>query len=263
MATNRLFLMLYFLLEKGTATAPELAAHFEVSVRRIYRDIDILSAAGVPIYATQDKGGGISIPNNFVLNKSLVSEEEQTQILMALQGIGIIDDVNTNSVLSKLSTLFKKQNINWIEIDYSDWNRDSNSNFNTLKQAIFGQNRVEFIYFSAKGEPTDRQAEPLKLVFRNKDWYLYAYCCLRNDYRFFKLSRIKKLTITTLSFTRIAPARVFEHSNPHDEQPITITLLFDKKMAHRVYDHFDNITAKEDGNLLVKVRISNMKNIYN
>jgi len=81
MAENRLFQMVYLLLKKRNMTAPELAKHFEVSVRTIYRDIDILSAAGIPVFTMQGKGGGIFIQENFVLNKSLISEQEQKQIL--------------------------------------------------------------------------------------------------------------------------------------------------------------------------------------
>lgn len=80
MAKNRLFQILFILLENGNTTAPDLAARFEVSVRTIYRDIDILSAAGVPVYTIQGKGGGIFIQKNYVLNKSLISEQEQNQI---------------------------------------------------------------------------------------------------------------------------------------------------------------------------------------
>ena len=85
MKENRYFQMIYLLLDKGQMTAPELADYFEVSFRTIYRDIDILSSAGIPIYATQGKGGGIAIQDSYVLKKSLLSEQEQKQILMALQ----------------------------------------------------------------------------------------------------------------------------------------------------------------------------------
>ena len=85
--------MVYLLLEKGTMTAPQLAAYFEVSVRTIYRDIDILSAAGIPIYASQGRGGGISIQDNYVLKKSMLSQEEQKHILMALQSMQVIEAV--------------------------------------------------------------------------------------------------------------------------------------------------------------------------
>lgn len=61
MQMNRLFQIVYYLLENGKSSAPELAKKFEVSTRTIYRDLDTISAAGIPIYATQGKGGGISL----------------------------------------------------------------------------------------------------------------------------------------------------------------------------------------------------------
>ena len=87
MQESRLFRIVYYLLDKGKSTAPELAEKFEVSVRTIYRDIDIISSMGIPVYAMQAKGGGITLLDNFVLDKSLLSTREKEQILMALQGI--------------------------------------------------------------------------------------------------------------------------------------------------------------------------------
>lgn len=109
MKENRYFQMIYLLLDKGQMTAPELADYFEVSIRTIYRDIDILSSAGIPIYATQGKGGGIAIQDSYVLKKSLLSEQEQKQILMALQGIRVLEDEQINMLLSKLSGVFQRQ----------------------------------------------------------------------------------------------------------------------------------------------------------
>ena len=85
MQINRLFEIIYLLLNKKLTTASELAEYFEVSVRTIYRDIDTLSSAGIPIYALQGKGGGISLLDNYVLDKSVLSEREQNEILFALQ----------------------------------------------------------------------------------------------------------------------------------------------------------------------------------
>lgn len=81
MKNNRLFRILYYVLGKGKVTAKELADKFEVSVRTIYRDIDSISGAGIPIYATQGKGGGIEIAEDFVLSKSFLSENEKQQIM--------------------------------------------------------------------------------------------------------------------------------------------------------------------------------------
>lgn len=107
MRDSRLFRILYYILEKGKVTANELSEKFEVSVRTIYRDIDVISSAGIPIYATQGKGGGIEIADDFVLKKSLLSEKEQEQILVALKGLEGINKQYENELLTKLSAFSK------------------------------------------------------------------------------------------------------------------------------------------------------------
>ena len=73
MIESRLFKIIYHLMEKGQATAPELAEKFEVSVRTIYRDIDRISGAGVPVYSVAGRSGGIRLLDRFVREKSLLS----------------------------------------------------------------------------------------------------------------------------------------------------------------------------------------------
>lgn len=79
MQINRLFEIIYILLDKKTVTANELAKKFEVSSRTIYRDIEILSGAGIPIYTTKGKGGGISILDNFILDKWLYQRKNKVR----------------------------------------------------------------------------------------------------------------------------------------------------------------------------------------
>ena len=83
MKDNRLFRILYYILEKEKVTANELADKFEVSVRTIYRDIDSISSVGVPIFTTQGKGGGIKIDNEFILNKSLFDKNEKESLFFS------------------------------------------------------------------------------------------------------------------------------------------------------------------------------------
>ena len=260
MKENRYFQMIYLLLEKGSMTAPELADYFEVSVRTIYRDIDILSSAGIPVYATRGKGGGISIQDNFVLKKSILSEQEQTQILMALQGIRIVGDEYTRTLLSKLSSVFQKQNVNWLEIDFSSWTKSGagKDNFQKLQSAIFKSKIVAFHYYSGKGEVIKRVVEPLKLVFKSTDWYLYGYCSTRNDFRFFKLTRIRNLEITNDEYVRSIPEQIFVEEEKFEMETVKVTLLFDKSMSFRVYDKFDDeVTENQDGSLLVETVMPN------
>ncbi len=165
MVDNRLFQMLFILLEKGSVTAPELAEHFEVSVRTVYRDIDILSSAGVPVYTAQGKGGGIFIQENYVLNKSLLSEAEQKQILLSLQGLSVIDEENTKSLLVRLGGIFQKKNVNWIEVDFSEWSKKSEDTFHVLQSAIFQSRIVGFTYHSGKGQSEDRSLRIAAEIF--------------------------------------------------------------------------------------------------
>lgn len=188
MEQGRLFKIVYHLLDKGRATAPELAEKFEVSVRTIYRDLDAISAAGIPIYTVQGKGGGIFILPEFVLEKSLLTPQEKEQILMALQGLAAAEDSRTDELLTKLGGLFRVQGANWIEVDFSDWHKNTAGAelFDELKRAVFSCRRVSFSYFAGEGGGTVRTVEPVKLIFKSKDWYLYGFCLLRNDYRFFQ-----------------------------------------------------------------------------
>ena len=187
MRESRLFRIVYYLLQNGKATAPELAQKFEVSIRTIYRDIDSISSAGIPIYATQGKGGGISILNDYTLDKSLLSEQEQEQMLTALQGMIATTEENSNELLTKLSGLFQINSTNWIEVDFSDWahRTPQQDTFNIIKEAIFQKRIISFCYFSGKGNKEKRNVRPIRLVFKSKSWYLYSFCRLRNDYRFF------------------------------------------------------------------------------
>lgn len=265
MKENRYFQMIYLLLDKGQMTAPELADYFEVSIRTIYRDIDILSAAGIPIYATQGKGGGIAIQDSYVLKKSLLSEQEQKQILMTLQGIRVLEDEQINMLLSKLSGVFQRQQGNWLEIDFSTWTKSGagKHNFQLLQSAIWKSRIVSFSYYSGKGEQTKRIIEPHKLVFKTSDWYLYGYCTLRKDFRFFKLTRIRDLKLQDAEYMRETPEHIFERSDEFEMKTVQVTLLFDAGMSHEVYEKFDEeVSEQEDGSLLVTTILPDNELLY-
>lgn len=158
MQESRLFRIVYHLLDKGQATAPELAEKFEVSVRTIYRDIDALSGAGVPIYAEAGRNGGIHLMNDFVLDKAVLSEEEKQEILTALQSINSTNNIGNNQTLQKLSAIFNISSENWLEVDFSRWGNKGTDNekFDFLKSAIIHQRRVKIIYANSCGVMTIR-----------------------------------------------------------------------------------------------------------
>ena len=265
MKNNRLFKILYYVLEKGKVTANELAEKYEVSIRTIYRDIDVLSSAGIPIYATQGKGGGIEIADNFVLKKSFLSENEQEQILIALKGLELTNKEYENELLTKLTALFKTKNTNWIEVDFTNWQRSKSYDelFKDIKSAIINKNIVRFIYFSSNKKETSRKVKPIRLLFKGWAWYVYAFCLSRNDFRYFKLSRIKEFEILPNTFEDDFDSIVLKKEIEYEET-VFVKVKFDRKMAFRVYDEVSSaIEEDEDGNLYATIELPNDYNLYN
>ena len=264
MRDSRLFRILYYVLEKGKVTANELSEKFEVSVRTIYRDIDVISSAGIPIYATQGKGGGIEIVDDFVLKKSLVSEKEQEQILVALKGLEGINKQYENELLTKLSAFFKIKNTNWIEVDFTNWQRGNEYDelFNDIKSAIINKNIISFTYFSSNEKETSREAKPIRLLFKGWDWYVYTFCLLRNEFRYFKLSRIRDLKILDENFEESFEDVVLIKKMEYKDT-VHVKLKFDRKVAFRVYDEMGDIKEDEEGNLYAEIELPNDYNLYN
>lgn len=257
MKNDRLFKILYTLLEKGSITAPELAGILEVSVRTVYRDIEVLSMAGVPVYTTTGKGGGISLISGYTFDKALLSDKEQDQILFAIQSLQAADQ-QMGTLLSKLGAVFQKHHSNWIEVDFSRWGfgRQDNQRFELLKTAILDKYVLQINYCGVSGETSQREIKPVKLIFKDKNWYLQAFCLKAEDFRLFKVSRIIDLYLTDVHFSEdFSDAPPIEAEAPPGFCT-TLKLRFSPELAFRVYDEFDrnSIQKQLDGSFLVTVK---------
>jgi len=263
MQINRLFEIIYILLDKKSVTAGELAQRFEVSTRTIYRDVDILSGSGVPIFMTKGKGGGIRLLDNFVMDRFVLSEQEQQEILSALQGLGAMNYPETEKVLLKLSSIFNKNSKNWIEVDFSGWSGDEEK-WNTIKFAILNRKVITFVYYNRYGEKTIRQVMPLQLKFKEKNWYLKAFCMNKQSERTFKLSRIKALQITGEKFEEIPEDAEDWPGSTGFNNIVTLRLKIDSSQAYRVYDEFEEsqVEKEEDGNFIVTVSFMEDEWVY-
>ena len=259
MKNDRLFQILYLLLEQQTCTAPQLAEKLEVSVRTIYRDIDALCRSGVPVTCRAGKGGGVAVMPGFTLNKTLLSEDEQNQILFAVQSLQVAGG-ETQALAQKLSAVFQKTDTNWIEVDFSRWGyaHTDTVRFDLLRQGILQKELLRLRYCGASGETTQRDIEPMRLVFKDKAWYLQAFCRKAGDFRTFKISRIETLAATGEHFCpRPGPLPPVETQTFGPCGLVEVSLLFDAGVAYRVLDDFehDSITRQPDGTLLVQTEI--------
>lgn len=253
MQESRLFKIVYYLLNKGRTTAAELAGKFEVSVRTIYRDIDALSEAGIPIYAETGRNGGISLMDEFVLDRVLLSEGERQEILAALQSLSAVGNAFDKSALDKLTAIFRLPSENWYEVDFSRWGEVTRDNekFETLKKAVVCHRCVRICYVGAYKAGSARTIRPLKLLYKSRAWYVKAYCTEKQDFRLFKLSRILSWELLEEAFE---PMVFPEPSAGEAEEGLPpVVLRFPGEMAYRVYDEFEGgqIQVQEDGDLLV------------
>lgn len=269
MQNNRLFEIVYLLMDRRTITSKELAEYFEVSTRTILRDVETLSMAGVPIYTTKGKNGGISILDGYVLNKTTLSEEDQVQIIAALQGLSVTDQYTADSLLRRLGALFKRTEDHWIEVDYSRWgnSRIDREKFELLKNAIISKRAISFEYFSPIKKSAKRTVYPLKLIFKSRSWYIQGYCLLRNNYRTFRIGRIKNLELLEETFdqNQFSPPSIDEVDTDSNIKMVDLKLRFPKEAASTIYDQFEECTTveEENGNYIVSVELPEGEWLYN
>ena len=252
MSDNRLFKMLYYLLDKERATAPELAAEFEVSTRTIYRDVEALSSAGIPIYAEPGRNGGVYLLQDFILDRAILSENEKQEILTAIQSIFATGYTGEKELLTKLSAIFNVNTGNWLEVDFSRWGKRiyDNSKFEILKTAVIQCREVKIVYENSNSRRSTRIVQPLKISYKSKEWYLKAFCMKKQGFRIFKLNRILELELLENTFV---PRPYPEEKNNLQQTYPQIVLLFSEAIAYRVYDEFDEseIEYQKNGDLIV------------
>lgn len=257
MQVNRLFEIVYILMDRDRVTAGELSKHFEVSVRTIYRDVEALSASGIPIYMSKGKNGGISLLPGYILNKSVLSDSEKDNILVALKSMNIMDDQSVSATLTKLSGLFGKYNSGYIDIDFGDWGNFIKETYELSKEAILTHHIMEFEYIASNYGRTLRRVEPYVLWFKDKSWYLKAFCLGKHEPRLFKLSRMKNVRITDDIFIPLHEDRMNDFViDPQDIDKSDIKLYIDKECEYRVLDEFkpDDVEKLENGDFKVTLR---------
>ena len=209
MKLDRLLSIVVILLNKDRVSAKELASRFEVTTRTIYRDIDSINMAGIPIISYPGNDGGFGIMENFRLERHIFTEEDIIEVLSALKGMtGLIQSERIRSAADKFANMIEgKKNTDFFDdgiiIDINPWGSKSriDSDFRTIYSAILSRKKLSFSYSDYNGKCSSRTVEPISLVFKAYSWYLYSYCLERNDYRIFRLSRIKKISVLKDTFT--------------------------------------------------------------
>ncbi|MFF2157263.1 helix-turn-helix transcriptional regulator [Paenibacillus chitinolyticus] len=272
MKLERLMTITILLLNRKRVQAQELADQLEVSLRTIYRDLDSLGQAGIPIVSYTGMEGGYEIMDSFRLDRQLLSFDELTALSTALRGLEstkAYERSNMDLLLSKVGAMVAQAEQgragegDRIHIDFTPWknSEEDQSRYNSLRQAVNDRKLIRFRYTSRTGDEQKREVEPMALVLKNYAWYLHGYCRLRGDYRIFKLTRIRELDIQTGTFIRRAESLAqlndrWKKPEIHEaNEAIAVVLQFKASAAVSVMDHFDekDIERLPDGQLIVRM----------
>ncbi len=267
MKLDRMMSILVVLLRKERVRAKDLAEMFNVSERTILRDVDAISLAGIPIVTYQGANGGIGIAEGYRLDRSILTPDDMASIIAMLRGVaGTMPDTRHEILMQKLlnTQTAAQQDVldsksKQLVIDLSPWGgygpvRDR---LTVIRGAIENHRVIGFGYVDPEGARTHRRVEPCSVVLKGQKWYLYGFCRLRQDFRFFKLTRMRELEILDEKFSpRDASLKKLPEDNEWKgmDKTIQLELVFEKEMEGIIDEWFgDEMVKDPSGRIMVKV----------
>lgn len=264
---DRLLHMVIVLLNRRRVRAKELADLFGVSVRTVYRDMDTLCQAGIPLVTCQGINGGIGIMDGYRLDTTVMTDDEWASVMLALKSLSSSHaHPLTQAVLDKIKALVPAHRqehfrikSDSVLIDLSPWESDKRleEKIALFRQAIESSRLVAFTYSSTKGETMRRRAEPHTLVLKWQNWYLYGYCLERQAFRLFKLSRMKETEVLAETFCRkdiqtdcLPWTKEWNESG----RMVEIVMRFAPQLRAMAEDRFgiDQVSTNEQGDAIVR-----------
>ena len=265
MKVDRLVSMILVLLEKERVGAQELADMFEVSPRTIYRDIDAINMAGVPVRGVPGAGGGFEIMRGYKIDNKVFSAADLSALLTALSGLfSMVGGSELATVLAKVKSFIPADRADdilkkagQICIDPAPWTADRAVHpcLETVRTALRESRLLQFGYMAHRGVKTRRMVEPYQLVLKNSQWYLQGYCRTKNDFRLFKLSRTFDMQLQQTSFApRDQQRPVLDFTDILKSIQIEIELRIHRSIADIVltYCPYEHFSPDDDTHYLVR-----------
>ncbi len=273
MKIDRLVSIIMILLDKKRIGAQELADMFEVSPRTIYRDIDAINMAGIPVRSIPGVGGGFEIMQRYKIDKKVFSADDLSALLMGLSSLsGIMRGDELVHALTKVRSFIPADRANEIAlkanqiyIDLSPWMGSHNIQpyLEIIKSALHKNQLLLFDYIAHRGNKTTRAVEPCQLVLKGSHWYLQGYCRKRNDFRLFRLSRMSNLQMQEETFTpRDYPKPQFDFDHILKTMQTKIKIRIHKSIMDRVLDFCSYEDFSPDGDTHYLVNFPFIENEY-
>ncbi len=243
---DRVISILILLQTKKIITASNIAERFEISLRTVYRDINTLKNSGIPIIG--DPGIGYSIMEGYRLPPVMFNEGEALSLLTAEKFMANITDNETQQHYSAAMTKIKavlrsseKEALDILDdsIAITPYKFEEHKPYlQELFKSIAGRQLIQISYSKADGTASERTIEPIGCYHQANNWYLVAFCQLKNDYRTFKMNRIQKLISLDKTFSRshINLQDYLENqTNSKQKESQVVEVLFD----YSIVEHAD------------------------
>jgi predicted DNA-binding transcriptional regulator YafY len=264
MKLDRLLSIIILLLNKDRASARELAERFDVTERTIYRDLEAIDAAGIPVVSQPGPGGGYGIDPDYTIDRRLLSFGDLSAMVAALKGVNeAIGDSSLGSALEKISSMVKRgpsrESLEErVVIDLFPWGKreEERALAKIAERAIAERRVLRFLYSSYGREREERAVEPMTLVFKSYAWYLWGFCRLRQDFRLFKLARMRDVKASMERFKRRAGAYQPD-AVPGPTEHVNVRLRFEAARFSEVEEWFpaDDVRPQDDGGVIVSMRV--------
>lgn len=265
MKVDRLVSIIMILLDKKRIGAQALADMFEVSPRTIYRDIDAINMAGIPVRGASGVGGGFEIMPEYKIDKKVFSTADLSALLMGLSSLSnIVRGDELVHALAKVKSFIPADRakdielkLNQICIDLSPWLGNSNiqTYLEIIKSALQENKLLSFEYIAHRGKSTTRTVEPYQLVMKSSHWYLQGYCHKRKDFRLFRLSRMSNLQMQEETFAlRDYQKPILDFTDTLETLQTEIKIRIHKSVMDRVLDFcsYEDFSPDGDAHYLVK-----------
>lgn len=227
MKMERLIAMVMLLLERPSLKAAELAERFEVSPRTIYRDVESLTLAGLPIVTSRGPEGGIALMDTYKVGKKLFTPDEIAKLTASLKSYEqLTKNSQIKNTLVKLASLVTTETLAPIQFDLemSQGNQSLQPLIDLFERAIRDQQLIRFEYRDRQGAMSQRHVESYRLAFKENSWYLQAYCLARQSFRIFKLARMSEVIPLNVRFS----SRPFVAHDMSDMSWMTTNLIVAK-----------------------------------
>jgi predicted DNA-binding transcriptional regulator YafY len=261
MKLERLISMIYMLLNNEVLSASALAEKYNVSQRTIYRDIEVICAAGIPVVSYQGVNGGYGIIEEYKMDKSLLGSYDVGSLITVLQSMStVFQDERAMETVRRLQTIQSNGDMPSLSMNIGS-RRANHKSLRILRSAITTRHAIQFDYIDAKNERSNRTVEPVSLMYQHETWYLYGYCRTRKDYREFKLSRMVDLVSLPEVYQHnhnVAPKDV-SYDRTAGVSVVDVVLHFSANSLARALDYFYDIdrSFNEDGSLTITLKLDN------